>query len=93
MCSNSYLSSDEANGVYLRRLSKLYCSLVLNTHLGLSTAISFLAKLAAVKMPPGHIVVRNKDPPASALIVDTNGFKRFVVESVKLLSPLICSMG
>ena len=84
------LDSSETN----ERLAELDCALVYNSFLNISVAVPYLAKLAAVKLPLGNMVLRVKDQSGFATVInDSNSFKRFVAKSVERLCPLLCSMG
>ena len=77
----------------VKKLAKMYCALVLNNYLNLSTSIPFLAKIASLRMPLGQLVVKVKEPLPSAIIYDTLSYKYFIVLCVRWLCPILCSMG
>jgi len=75
-------------------MAELYCTLVFNNQISVSGAVQYIAKVASVNMPLGDLVVRLKDQLGStSLIQDSKGYKLFISHCVRLLCPLLCSMG
>ena len=88
----SYVLTTEKKDL-LKRLAKLYCALVLNNYLNISTAVPFLAKIASLRMPLGQLVVKVKESSPSSIVDDTRSYKYFIVHCVRWLCPILCSMG